>query len=343
MIRNTAFYLVIIITVASCGIQMKHPKFTSQSSWRVINYNDSIQFESLNKKEKIDSVKWSGSKSNIEVEDLRWCLSANSLRAGVNELDFVFYTSKGKARKLRAMIYMVSDITPVNIVVDDYTLLPHDKAAFTQGLVINEGKLYESTGLKGKSSLRIIDKHNGNIKQLEQIPDSLFAEGICFNNDDLLLLTWQDGKAFRYTSDLAFLKEYHFSLEGWGITSADGCIISSDGSDELHYLSESFKRDSSFQVFNANGPVNYLNELEYINGYVWANVLGQDKIAVIEMDTGRVMYTIDVSQCIDRIAHPYAGSLNGIAFDKDENCVFITGKNWPFIIVWSLNNFEISI
>jgi glutaminyl-peptide cyclotransferase len=210
---------------------------------------------------------------------------------------------------------------------------PHDTTSFTQGLVFADGQMYESTGLNGESTLRRVDITTGKTLQRIDVPSQYFAEGLALVGDELLQLTWQHKLGFVY--DRATFKQkrtFTYPTEGWGI-AYDGAsqLVMSDGSDTLTFLDpKTFAPGKKLRVVDASRPVANLNELEWIEGEIWANVWMSDRIARISPKTGEVNAWIDLSTLFPRSQRvPPADELNGIAYDKSSRRIFITGKKWP--------------
>ena len=210
---------------------------------------------------------------------------------------------------------------------------PHDTSSFTQGLVFADGQLYESTGLQGESTLRRVDVATGKTLQRVEVPSQYFAEGLALVGDELLQLTWQHKLGFVY--DRATFKQkrtFAYTTEGWGI-AYDGAsqLVMSDGSDTLTFLdAKSFAPGRKLRVLDAGRPIANLNELEWIEGELWANVWMTDRIARISPKTGEVNGWIDLSTLFPQNQRvPPADVLNGIAYDKASRRIFITGKKWP--------------
>ena len=209
---------------------------------------------------------------------------------------------------------------------------PHDPSAYTQGLVIEKGVLYESTGLRGESSLRRVDLVSGSVLQARKLPDTYFGEGITVWQDRIVQLTWQSRVGFVYDRDtFDLLSQFSYSTEGWGITHDDRNLIMSDGSATLRFLDpDSLAVVGQVVVRDGGTPVSRLNELEYIDGEVYANIWQTDCIAQIDPVTGQVVGWIDLSGILspeDRKER--VDVLNGIAYDADERRLFVTGKWWP--------------
>lgn len=210
---------------------------------------------------------------------------------------------------------------------------PHDTTSFTQGLVFADGNLYESTGLNGESTLRRVDIKTGKTLQRIDIPRQYFAEGLALVGDELVQLTWQHKLGFVYDRKTFERKRtFTYNSEGWGI-AYDGRsrLVMSDGSDRLTFLDpKTLLPQKSLRVEDAGRPVLNLNELEWIENEIWANVWQTDRIARINPATGQVSAWIDLSSLFPRAQRlPPADELNGIAYDKATRRIFITGKKWP--------------
>jgi len=209
---------------------------------------------------------------------------------------------------------------------------PHDTNAFTQGLVFHNGFLYESTGVRGKSSLRKVELETGKVLQKYLLPTHFFGEGLTLWKDKLIQLTWEGGKGIVYDKGTFHpLYEFSYSTEGWGITHDGRHLIMSDGSSTLYFLDpETFQQKKTIKVHDGNVPVVNLNELEYVNGEIYANVWLTDYIARIAPETGRLLGWIDLKELLgEEDRTPSANVLNGIAYDKKQNRLFVTGKYWP--------------
>ena len=211
---------------------------------------------------------------------------------------------------------------------------PHDPRAFTEGLVYEDGVLYESTGIKGHSTLRVIDPKTGIITRHIDVADTYFGEGITVWQNQLIQLTWQDHIGFVYDrSNLRLLQTFHINGEGWGLTQDGRSLIMSDGTPTLHFLDpHTFRETHHLQVTENGTPVQKVNELEYIHGEIFANIWFSDRIIRISPQTGKVVGWLDLSALLpasDR-TDPDA-VLNGIAYDAKTGHLFLTGKRWPRI------------
>jgi len=220
--------------------------------------------------------------------------------------------------------------TPINYTYEVVKTYPHDQNAFTQGLVIENGVLYEGTGLYGNSSLRRVDLETGKVLQIYALPNQFFGEGIAVFGDRVLQLTWRSQTGFVYDKhSFALLQEFSYPTEGWGITNDGNQLIMSDGTATLYFLNpETFEKVGQVEVHDGNNPVTRLNELEYINGEVYANIWTEEKIAIINPHTGQVTGWIDLTGICNQENQDPNSVLNGIAYDAEGGRLFVTGKLW---------------
>jgi glutaminyl-peptide cyclotransferase len=220
--------------------------------------------------------------------------------------------------------------------VDGYEVVhvyPHDAKAFTQRLIYIDGRLYESTGLNGKSSLRMVDLTTGRVLQQHDVPSEYFGEGLTEWGSNLIQLTWQAHKGFVYDRfSFSLSRTFPYQGEGWGLTHDATQLIMSDGTQYLRFLDpKTFHETRRVKVTDENGRgVESLNELEYIRGEIWANIWQTDRIARISPRTGKVVDWIDLSGIINKEELQGSGAvLNGIAYDAVGDRIFVTGKLWP--------------
>ena len=209
---------------------------------------------------------------------------------------------------------------------------PHDPHAFTQGLIFLDGNLVESTGQIGHSSLRSVELQTGKVLKKVDVPEPFFAEGAALLNNKIYQLTWEHQKGFIYDAQ-SFEKigEFNYTGEGWGLATDGRSLLLSDGSNRIRFLDpDSFRVTKTIAVADGKTPINQLNELEYVNGEIYANVWHDDRIAVIDPENGRVKAWIDLTGLLQPgdVTDPEA-VLNGIAFDQANNRLFVTGKLWP--------------
>jgi len=207
---------------------------------------------------------------------------------------------------------------------------PHDRGAFTQGLLYLDGVLYESTGLNGESSLRKVDLETGKVRKQIPVPAEYFAEGLALKDGKLFQLTWQNHECFVY--DLATFeqkKKFSYPTEGWGLTTDDSQLIMSDGSAQIFFLDpNTFEVKRTINV-HTNRLVPQLNELEFINGEIFANVWTTQFIVRIDPANGQVVGVIDLTGILPPEDRAGTDVLNGIAYDAKGERLFVTGKHWP--------------
>lgn len=226
-----------------------------------------------------------------------------------------------------------------------YTILnayPHDTSAFTQGLEFYKGQLYESTGLEGRSTLRTVDLKTGAVKQLHKLAPKEFGEGITVLNDTLYQLTWENHIVFVYDpKSLKVIRQMTWNGEGWGITNDGKSLILSDGSDKLYFCRPAdLKLEKVLSVTDHLGPLNNLNELEFVNGSIYANRIEYNYIVKINPSNGFVTGKLDFTDILKKYAkidltylqtNPHGAVLNGIAWNPENKKMYITGKLWPLL------------
>ena len=236
------------------------------------------------------------------------------------------------------MFELISDIIPEEI---KYTVLdkfPHQKTSFTEGLEFYKGELYEGTGEKGKSQLLKIDLKTGSPIKSVSLDPQYFGEGITIVNDKIYQLTWQSGVCFRYNLDFTLEKTFNYYFQGWGLTHRDTTLMMSDGSNKIHFYNTSFEKTGDLEVYDNNGPVRQINELEYVNGYIFANIFETNKIIKIDVATGKVVGFMNIESIIPAEIDFKKDVLNGIAYQDSEDAFYITGKNWPILFKIRLKN-----
>ena len=224
-----------------------------------------------------------------------------------------------------------SNVIPVYTykVVNTY---PHDRSAFTEGLVFEDGVLYEGTGLRGYSNLRRVKLETGEILQIRELSSQFFGEGVTLYGNKIIQLTWQSHIGFVYDKySFKLLQEFNYPDEGWGIAHDGKHLIMSDGTATLHFLDpETFEEISQIEVSANNIPVTRINELEYIQGEIYANIWQTERIARIDPLTGQVIGWLDLKGILSlKDDSETVDVLNGIAYDLKNSRLFMTGKFWP--------------
>jgi len=214
--------------------------------------------------------------------------------------------------------------------------LPHDPAAFTQGLIVRGDTVLESTGLFGRSSLRRAELETGRVVQRVDLPSDLFAEGIALLRGKIYQVTWRGHRGFVYDAgSFALEHEFLYDGEGWGLTTDGEQLVLSDGTDELRFIDPStFRVARVVRVHDGDRPVTQLNELEMVRGEIFANIWGSDQIARIDPRSGEVTGWIDGAKIAARggeAARDPDDVMNGIAYDEARDRLYVTGKRWPSI------------
>ena len=359
-------YLIISIflslSVASCKSESKdrtkaveENNKSEQTATDEIKYVKSILFSAPLK----DSVWKRNTKVPVVIFHRRENLKIDSLQLYVDgKLKKVLYKepfqcffnfTKGKVgkRQLKAIAFHKDNkrgvaTVNINVIPDEapkkygYKIVKtykHDPKAYTQGLVFKDGYLYESTGQKGESSIRKVDLEKNEILSVLNIDNNLFGEGIAIVNDKIIQLTWMEMRGFVYDlKSFSLESEFHYSTQGWGITTIGQELVMSDGSNKLYFIDpSSFYVKRQIEVYDQKGAVDSLNELEYINGMIYANVWMTDKIVMIDPETGIVKGELNMAGLLtqqERSKLDDDDVLNGIAYDHDKKRLFVTGKRW---------------
>lgn len=216
----------------------------------------------------------------------------------------------------------------------------HDSLAFTQGLTIHKGILYESTGQLGASSIRKVDLKTGEVILKKDIPFKYFGEGSTVFDEKLYFFTWQNNIGWRYSLDeLNQLDAFTYDSEGWGMTDTKDRIIISDGTSILRYKDpKTFNTIETKEIFWNGRPLHYINEIEYVDGIIYANIWMKDAIAVIDEKASNVIAMVELGFLRNQLdGSQLAEVLNGIAYNKETDTFIITGKNWPYYFEIKLN------
>lgn len=236
---------------------------------------------------------------------------------------------------------------PITYSID--TVLPHDPTAFTQGLQFYKGKLYEGTGQLNESTLRIVNPKTGVVEKKYLIPDpTIFGEGITIFNDKIYQLTWENKKIFVYhINDITKpIQTINWPFAGWGITNDGSNLIISDGTDKIYFVlpdeqNNSMKQLKILSVADNTGSIDNINELEFIDGYIYANRWQSDHILKIDPSNGHVIGKLDLTGILAQYASKEINNgtdvLNGIAYDSTTKKLYVTGKRWPKMFLISLN------
>lgn len=281
----------------------------------------------------IESVQFSIDSKKVEsTTDFKASIDISNYKLGKHTVSaLVFYTDKTK--KVTNTVYFLADSEPA---IYDYKIIntyPHDKTAYTQGLEIHNGFLYESTGQHGTSSLRKVELKTGKVIRKIDLDKQYFGEGITKFGNEIFMLTWQKGIGFIYDFETFEQKKtfkYTKSLEGWGLTNNGEKLIKTDGTERIWFLDPSTQKEIDFiEAYTSKRKVEKLNELEYIEGQIYANVYQQNSILIVDAKTGKINGVANLNGLRNKVEqHQKLDVLNGIAYDKATKKLYVTGKNW---------------
>lgn len=268
----------------------------------------------------------------------------SSYSLGMKSLLARIYAGTEVKEEIGSSVLIKSSLVPKRLSYSVHRTFAHDTDSYTQGLELHNGVLYESDGEYGTSSLRKVDPRSGKVLQVVPVDELSFAEGITIIGDKILMLTYQQNKMYEYKlSDLELIREIpaQYVREGWGLTNDGKVIYNTDGSNRIYILNkDTYMQEGFIEVYDHNGPVDSLNELEYVEGMIYANIYLSNRIVVIDPRTGQVKADVDMSQLYPNSVRPMKDEdmlvLNGIAWDKANQRFYVTGKKWDKM-------FEISI
>ncbi len=328
--KNCLVIVIVSVILFSCKTEYKFNLNTPKK----LKTNELLSISVTEKNNQpIDSVQISIDKKKLTVnDDLTTTLDINDYKLGRHTItSLIFYTNKTK--KITKTVYFLADSEPA---IYDYKIVntyPHDKNAYTQGLEIHDGFLYESTGQNGRSSLRKVNLKTGEVLQKTDLDNQYFGEGMTRFGDNIFMLTWRKGIGFIYDFNTFEEKgtfKYKNSLEGWGLTNNGEKLIKTDGTERIWFLNPETQAEVSFiEAYTNKRKVEKLNELEYIDGKIYANVYQQNSILIVDAKTGKIDGVANLNGLKDKVEqHSQLDVLNGIAYDKATNKLYVTGKNW---------------
>ncbi|NPA68088.1 MAG: glutaminyl-peptide cyclotransferase [Chlorobi bacterium] len=361
MIKNTLYYFTLIISIflltrCKSGNNEQDLDTTDKKNVKneVLTHIKNPLSITISKPEKDNYI--FGEKIQITVE-LKDTVSEDTVVLSVNDKNiavltkdsntFIWNTENGHTGRniikaeldrnnqrfnKQLFITVFSDIIPEEYTYKIKKVYKHDVNAYTQGLFYHNGYLYEATGLKGESTVRKVKPETGEVIRSFAVPEDVFGEGITLFDNKIIQISWQAGRGFVYDlNTFNQIDEFTYSGEGWGICTDGEKLFMTDGSPEVKILEPgSYSVISSFEVYDNKKPVKYLNELEYIDGYIYANIYQYDKIVKFDPVTGRVAAYIDLSHILPMNDYTHdTDVLNGIAYDEQNKRLFVTGKKWP--------------
>ena len=336
IMKNSAILtsvLALLFLTLSCANDYK---FSIEKPKKVV-INESITIKLIEKNEKaVEKIQFYINGKEIASNGNSATINTSKLGVGKHAINaLVFYN--GKTKKENGFIEVFAKNKPAIYKYKIINTYPHDSKAYTQGLEYYKGFLYETTGRRGQSTLRKVAIKTGEVLQKVALDKKYFGEGLTIVNDKIIWLTWENKKGFVYNLE-TFKQEKEFSYgqseEGWGLTHNETELIKSDGTHKIWFLdAETLKEKRAIQVYTNDRSVNYLNELELVNGKIYANKYQKNTIAIIDAATGIVEGLGDLrglekemSKTQNLVANDEV--LNGIAYDAKNNRLFVTGKNW---------------
>lgn len=333
-------YKILAITILTaitwnCKEQKDLFSIDSNGLKQVYKPNESINLSILNENDvPIDSVVYFSNESKLgtAVKNAKTTFKLDQLPFGTQDIKALVYY-EGKNVECFTSFEIVSNITPKIL---EYTILNtynHDLEAYTQGLEFHNGVLYEGTGQRGESTLRKTDYKTGYVSKKIGLEPQYFGEGITFFNGKIYQLTWQEKVGFVYNAETLEKEKtfnYFKDIEGWGLTHNDKYLIMSDGSNTIYFLDPNTQKlVKSINVYTDTSKIEQLNELEWIDGKIWANVYQKDAIAIINPENGAVEAVLNLAELKSKVKqHPEVDVLNGIAYNPATKTIFVTGKNW---------------
>ncbi len=283
--------------------------------------------------EPLDSLRWFIDGKWVKTtkgEDITW--ETKEETTGTHRIEAVAHYTSGQRDIVPVTMFLLAPQAPRQYTYKVMQVYPHDTKAYTQGLLFDGGFLYESTGLEKESSLRKVNIQTGDTIQTTNLSAEMFGEGLALVDDKLIQLTWKNQVAFVYQkSDFKQLNRINYRMsEGWGLTYDGTHLLMTDGSATLYFLDKEYLTEvRRLEVCDNKSIVQQLNELEYINGELWANVYYSDDILRIDPKTGIVLGRINMTGLLQGSEKNDSNVLNGIAYDEKTGKIYVTGKNWP--------------
>ncbi len=331
MKKITYFIAIATLAFASCKSKKSALEFASPGANQAVLKGSQVQLKLKFDAITMDSVAYFVDDRHVgsSTDTVAITVETKDMAYGTRNISATVY-SGGKSDSVSSTFYVVP-ASAKNYGFEVVNKYPHDTTAFTQGLQFADGVLYESNGRYGESNLRKVDLKTGRVLKEIKFDEKTFAEGMTLVGNKLFMLTWQQGEGYVFDKN-SFTKEsafkYENSKEGWGITYDGTHLIKSDGSNKLFFLDAvTGKELNAIAVYDENGPVDELNELEYIDGKVYANVYQKDVIVIINPETGAVEGRINLVGIYEHTA-AYDNEMNGIAYDHANKRLFVTGKLW---------------
>lgn len=346
--KFSLFYLTIIALIAACSGEQTNDEITDLNVKRkpavkiVTPLNDDqfvvgdefevkLEFDTTQDVKNVqlfldDSLLF----DNIQPNQNSFLIETANSRVGFIKLYLSFELVSGEKHGDTRKLVFFSDIVPQELMASKIKSFPHDKSSYTQGLEFYKGRLFEGTGQNGQSVLAETDLVTGKILRKLNLENRFFGEGITIINDTIYQITWSEKTCFVYDMSFNKIKEFHYEGEGWGLTNDGTYIIMSNGTNEIVWRDRTtFEIVKRINVFTNTDSVEQLNELELINGKLYANVYTENRIVEIDTTTGKVMSNINCDDIVAEGRIAGADVLNGIAYNPLNQKIYITGKWWP--------------
>lgn len=340
------YLLVITLGLFFLNCSETKDAFTIESKnlKQIYKPSESIDLEISNTENiAIDSVVYYANETKIAAvkQNQKTTFKLNQLSFGTQEIKALVFT-EGKPNECVTSFELVSEITPKILSYTIVNTYEHDLTSYTQGLEFYNGILYESTGQRGESKVRKINYKTGNVTQNSTLEPQYFGEGLTIFNNKVYQLTWQEKTGFIYNTETLQREKtftYFKDMEGWGLTHNDKYLIMSDGSNTIYFLDPATQKlVRSINVYTDTSKIDQINELEWIDGKIWANIYQKDAIAIINPENGAVEAVIDLSELKTKVKqHEKIDVLNGIAYNPATKTVFVTGKNWDKLFELKVN------
>lgn len=336
---KTSQLLLVLSILFGCGDQKdkkrpasprirKETKIISPNQNQTFTLGDSIPLE-VKSEVTIDSV-------HIEMDDIfksfentNFTITSSSPKVGPKRIKVTVFFS-GKSEKHYSKVIFLPKEAPEDYTYKIINIYPHDKNDYTQGLLINNGFIYESNGQYGKSTLEKKNIETGQTLQQINLTNEFFGEGLALINNQFYQLTYTSGACFVYDQNFEKVNTFHYQGEGWGLCEFNGTLLMTNGGEKLLVREPStFSVIEEWHVYDHQGKVDNMNELEIIDGLIYANVYRKDYIIVIDPESNAVIRKIDMRGLLNDRESKDADVLNGIAYDQNNDRIFITGKLWP--------------
>lgn len=332
--KNTLLIVLISLLIFSCDTKYKFELTTPKKL--SVNTNLSISLSEKNNNP-IDSVLFSIDNKSIQLDaNFSASVAINDFKLGRHTITaIVFYESKTK--KLTNTVYFLADKGPDMYDFKIVNSYPHDRKAYTQGLEFHDGFLYESTGKLGGSSLRKVELETGKVVQQINLDKQYFGEGMTILNNKIFMLTWKKGIGFVYdfeTFEQLSTFKYKNSIQGWGIANDGKRLIKTDGTERIWFLNAETQKEEGFiEAYTNKRKVENLNELEYVEGKIYANIYQENTILIINPTSGKIEGVANLNKLKEEMEKTQKlvvqdEVLNGIAYDGITKKLYVTGKNW---------------